>query len=364
MAEWRRELQSKMVHGKKSKGGGDTETREENLALLAAGKRASQEHKKQTKIAHLPRFELSVTATSEELVQFLEERSTRYEALKSFDIRGRAVVTPPTNIVTYHIVDITLPSEDHPDKSKSILQLLARETDNYIIGFRGTPEIPSADGGFFLYSDIIFPEHFGSSHKLPCDSKYSHHKECIQIFDNILTSMVKSLVGVNADNFNDITDGTRKMMQTSMLIFGECQRMKAPLDFVTTNYTSNLPTKLSRDVIVYMDNWSCLSKASFAFYLGVLEVEMDLSGGKETLHRGRKKVAAAVKKFAQRQCILDLKGDDGCLSLTKLAPNCVRLLKYDEIDIKMLIMRKDRQYRAPFTHIKHTRNDEKRSENE
>lgn len=301
-------------------------------------------------IRDIPRFSIPENATFEDLVRLKEQRLERFDIVKSFDIESLAVVTPPTNLETFQIIDVTRPSDTDPNKVVSVAQFLFSETNNYFLGARPTPPDPTAKHGFFVFSNVILPGYFGTVHHMSCSSRYSMI-DSVKVSITCLPDLVKQILLLTIQNCKHISPYMVELLEVGMFLFGEFDRMQPPVDFLSNNFTYLL-IFISAEVLVYVRNWSYLSKAAFAFYLGLLEISLDVVGHEDTYLRGRKQMASAVRKFAKLGCRLELRGEDGFFSLKKLVGSCLQLLKFDEEYIKRLIIRKNRKHRGSMEEIK------------
>jgi len=262
------------------------------------------------------------------------EKLKRYGSVKSFDIEGLSPVTPPTELDTYQIIDITRPSDTDPEKEVSVAQILSRETENYFCGVRPTPADPTAAGGFFVFSNIVLPWFFGECYRMSCSSRYKTI-ESIEICVDSIKSLVEEILSLTVHNCKHISTYTITLFEIGM---------QGPVDLLQTNFDLGLIISLTNEVLFDMRNWSYFSKTGFAFYLAMLEVALGVIGHNETFLKGWKLMTAAVTKSNRKGCKLDLLGAHGFFCLRKLVGNRLHLLKFDEDYVKRLIIRKLRKH--------------------
>uniref|UniRef100_A0A453DE52 Uncharacterized protein n=1 Tax=Aegilops tauschii subsp. strangulata TaxID=200361 RepID=A0A453DE52_AEGTS len=332
--------------------GGGHDVKRDMLALFEASIRVAS--KRQSKMTDIPHFYLPEKATFADLMKLKMEKLQRYESVKSFDIEGLSPVTPPTELDTYQIIDITRPSDTDPEKAISVAQILSRETDNYFAAVRPTPD-PTAAGGFFVFSNIILPWFFGKCHQMSCSSRYAKI-ENMQVCRDSIYLLVEEILRLDDENCKHITGYMISLLEIGMFLFGEFPRMQGPVDLLQDNFDLDLIIHLTAEVLFDMRNWSYLSKTGFAFYLGMVETWLDVIGHKETFLAGWKKMTAAVTKFEKSGHKLDLLGANGYFSLRKLVGNRLHLLKFDEEYVKRLIIRKCRQHKGRMEALKEDTN--------
>ncbi|XP_037480350.1 uncharacterized protein LOC119357539 [Triticum dicoccoides] len=294
------------------------------------------------------------------LKEVLDARRKLFKKVRSMSIQG-VPVTQPSENETYNMVEIEL-------DSKVVLWLLFRQSDGYLIAFYVVPTKENP-GGRFYFKDVNLPFDL-EGNKLSWDSGYTKQVgitlgkgitlnllECLLAFTPT-SCHLKIFTPENSTSIGDWIYDRVRVLQTFMILFGECQRSGVFLQFAEQNFENGDAVPLHEELKDHLHDWSSKGRSFLALYVALLYKYYEVHGWNDKLIKAVHQMNGSVNALSAKEghnriknYIVYEQDEDGNLpnypaSMTRLAgtgtDQLLHLINYDSdyvIDALMTMMK-------------------------
>lgn len=276
---------------------------------------------------------------------------------------------------TYNMVRIEL-------NGKIVLWLLFCQSDGYLIAFYLVPTEENP-GGWFRFSDVTLPFDL-KGNKLSWDTGYTKQVG-ITLGKGITLNLLECLLAFTAANChlprftpeNSTTTGDWiydriRVLQTFMILFGECQRSGVYLEFAEQNYEKEDAVPLHEELNDHLHDWSSMGRSFLALYVALLYRYYGVHGWNGKLDKAVSQMNGSVKALSAKEGHSRIKNyivyeqdEDGNLvpnypaSMTRLAgtgtDQLLHLINYDSeyvIDVLITMMKHGHSRSCPEVDVR------------
>lgn len=242
----------------------------------------------------------------------------------------------------------------------AILEILIRENDNYIVGFRVYLTAEAKDQTPWRTFGEKIPSRLGKSDPTRYES---HHVklEKVQFGHGILLRIFKFLKQLQEVPEQEVTDEGQRFICTLFVLFGEAQRFSKARQWVINAVASDIALTPDAPLIKLFRDWRGLSKTGMKLYVAMWEERNLFIKYKERYERQAgyvnpyervvkaAKQACAQKEQEHRKAGLSFRSRPTAdVELSFLLGGELLLVKHDEEFCSKALIREGGQFDAPW----------------
>lgn len=287
--------------------------------------------------AELQTFWLPIEPSAADFLRLIQSRQERY-----FNIASLLLSITKEDGKTEIKVPVTPKSQDEPDKQSfhsisircddgAVLEILIRENDNYVVGFRVYLNIEARNETPWRTFGAKLPSRLGVYE--PTKYKSQHVElEKVQFGQGILLKIVNFLKDLQLHPEQEMTDLGQRYVCTLFILFGEAQRFAKAKQWVLNAIDSPIALTPKAPLTKLFRDWSGLSKTGMELYVAMWEERNLLFKYKDRFEHqaGYVNPYESLVKIAKEACIRK--------ELEHHAANlCFRSRPTSEVDLSLLL---------------------------